>query len=342
MQKEQKKDKLVYLEIIRIVSCLFVILNHSCTLYMLGVAPLDATRILLDVLFLLCKTAVPMFLMVSGALLLGREEPLQKVLKRVGRILLIIILMSAIYYVLGREELSLGGFFLGLFAGPMTNSYWYLYLYFGMLLMLPILRKLQLAEKEYLYLTVLYVIFQGLFPVMSYYFGWQRMAEEIHFPLFSTYVYCFLMGYYFVKVKKTYTKKGALISALAVTLSLGISLGLTLWENGQKGFAMFDVLYEKEIYLPTMALALGLFYLIGYMGNFHFPRLLKSILVYVGGCTFTIYLVSDIFIHHVPEMVWNGNMLAGVLLKTAGVFMAGLLVASVLRFVPGIRKILFS
>jgi len=342
MKRYNTKEKTVYLEIVRIMACFFVIFNHTCSGYMLGLAPMNTTRILLLLEFFVCKTAVPMFLMVSGACLLGKEESIGKTLKRVGRMLLVLIAMSAIYNMLRQEPLEPIAFLKEVFVNPVTNSYWYIYLYIGILLLLPILRKLQLEKKDYIYLTVLYVALQGTFPVLGYYCQWIQPACELGLPLLSAYVYCFLMGHYFVKVEKRFTTKGALVAVMVLVLSIAISFSFALMENAHTGMMLFDSLYEKEIYLLTMATTFSLFYLVGYWGSKITSVFCRKIIGYVGNCTFVIYLFSDIFIYSIPWIEWKGNYFVGVLLRDTWVFVAGLLVASVLRMIPVIRKILFS
>lgn len=342
MMKIERKEKTVYLEIIRILACFFVIFNHTCSVYMLGLAPMNATRIFLLIEFFFCKTAVPMFLMVSGACLLGRDETIGKTLKRTGRMLLVLMVMSAIYNMLRQEPLELIEFLEEVFVNPVTNSYWYIYLYIGILLLLPILRKLKLEKKDYIYLTVLYVVLQGTFPILGYYCQWVQPAYELGLPFLSTYVYCFLMGYYFVKVERRFTTQGALIAFAGLLLSIGFSFSFAWMENTKTAMMLFDSIYEKEIYLLTMITTFSLFYLIGYIGNKITSLICKKIITYVGSCTFVIYLFSDMFIYSIPWIEWKGNYFIGVLLQDVWVFVAGLLVASVLRFIPGIRKLLFT
>ena len=339
---QKSKEKNVYLELVRIIACFLVIYNHSCSSYMLGAAPMNATRVLLLLGFFLCKVAVPMFLMVSGACLLGKEESYGKTLLRVCRMLLVLVAMSAVYNLLKPQPYGWAEFAEEVYKNPITRSYWYIYLYIGILLMLPILRKLKLEQKDYLYLTVLYVLVQGTLPVLGYYFQWTQPALETGLPLLSVYVYFFLMGHYFVKVKASYTAKGALLSGACLVASVGVSFFLSFMENRKNGVSGFDYIYEKEVYVLTAIAAISLFYLMGYIGKKIKKTMVKKCITYIGGCTFVIFLLSDMFLSAFSLLEWKGNYFLGVLVTDIGVFFAGLLVASVLRFIPGVRKILFS
>ena len=72
----------MHLDILRILACLFVIFNHTAdagfqlfTTYPTG----GFVYFFLSFFTVLCKTAVPIFLMISGALLLGRDISLKDI-----------------------------------------------------------------------------------------------------------------------------------------------------------------------------------------------------------------------------------------------------------------------
>ena len=89
---DDMKKKLLYIEFLRAIAVLFVIFNHTggdgFRLFLKYPAGSIQYWTCLSV-SIFCKFAVPVFFMISGALLLGKDEPL-KVLwkKRIARTIL--------------------------------------------------------------------------------------------------------------------------------------------------------------------------------------------------------------------------------------------------------------
>lgn len=102
--------------------------------------------------------------MITGALLLGKDESYQQLIKkRILKTVITIIMASAIlkYYMsmYSGTSLDLRDFFLKVYKDEISGTYWYLYSYLGILLMLPLLRKManSMEDKDYKYLILLYL-----------------------------------------------------------------------------------------------------------------------------------------------------------------------------------------
>ena len=116
-----------------------------------------------------------MFLVISGALMLGREPELAKELwrYRILHIFIILLVWSGFYYMLevgqGNEKFNLFHFFTKLYSNGWNFSYWYLYAYLSMLIVLPLLQRFAqgLSDKDYKYALVIYVVFYMIIPRLS-------------------------------------------------------------------------------------------------------------------------------------------------------------------------------
>lgn len=182
----------VHYDIIRLVAIFLVIFNHTPAV----MAPLnlitpfnttgDSLPALLQLLIAAVdKIAVPLFFMISGALLLPREETLRDVLvKRVLRfacVILIFHLIQATYCVCaGLVHVNnitnfLKGFLRACYTGEgnwgMVNvsecwAYWFLYAYLGFLFMLPFLRRMVsgMSNQLFYYLFILQMVWCVLIP----------------------------------------------------------------------------------------------------------------------------------------------------------------------------------
>lgn len=178
MSKLNKKD--LSIEVMRIVAAYFVIFNHGggFTLFQsYETGSIQFWTYLFMSIF--CKFAVPLFFMISGALLLGKEEPIKVVLKkRVGKMVVVLVAISLVYYVgglvFGRipfEGLRNIWDFLGkLSSGQGSGHLWYMYSYIVLLLLLPFFRVMikGMTKNMITYFCILAIAFNCVIPVVQY------------------------------------------------------------------------------------------------------------------------------------------------------------------------------
>ena len=179
--------KKYYLEAVRITAVLLVMYNHSAP-FMSFATQHGVQYAVSFFLSLVCKAAVPLFYMVSGALLLGKNESFGELArKRILRIVAVIVIFSLLYYlkfaVRGQASVSPIRFLLGLPFDVAFLPYWYLYSYLGILVSLPFL-QITLGFFGYHtlcgYFSVAGVLQTTLFyPVIG--FGLDRYLEEQSF-----------------------------------------------------------------------------------------------------------------------------------------------------------------
>lgn len=165
-----------YLDFLRLFAILLVVFNHTPAFHF----PFQSTGESLQVKLMLIisaidKVAVPLFFMISGALLLPKRETLKSLLqKRVVRFVVVILLFHVVqstYYCVGGGENGIGirSFLSDSYWGSMDAGYvlgwtgagavWFLYAYAGLLLTLPFLRLMvkDMEEIHFLYLFGLQV-----------------------------------------------------------------------------------------------------------------------------------------------------------------------------------------
>lgn len=342
----QKKEKVVYLELLRIIAAFLVIVNHTNSGIFMSSNPENKVWWVSVAYFYCSKVAVPVFLMISGALLLGRVDGGKKQLKRIARIFLDLILFSLMYYVYWHykagEPGSLIEFLKRVYRINITNAYWYLYLYLGILVMLPFLQRMSvgMGKRAYQYLLAVCVVFMGGIPILAHYkegFFYHGMFGE---PLFSVYVGMFFLGYYLaqhVEVKNSY----AVLSFMIFVGGIVAQVFLTYIEYQRTPEAY--LFYDDRTLLTTTATAAGLFYFVRWFGEkVHWSVFWRAV-AWLGGCTFGIYLLSDLFIDlyamKYQEMAMQIPALIAVVLYEVIVFLSGTAATAVLKHIPGVRRL---
>ena len=153
------------------------------------------------------RFAVPVFFMISGALLLGRNEPLRVVLtRRVLRIAVVSLITFAVYYLMlgvhmGTLSLRAGAvfdFLRSIWTSPLVAPLWYLYAYLAAMLMLPFLRPLAqgMRTRDFVYLLVLHILLVCVAPILGTFVFHAPLSTFFSIP-FATVscIFYMLLGY---------------------------------------------------------------------------------------------------------------------------------------------------
>jgi surface polysaccharide O-acyltransferase-like enzyme len=166
----------------------------------------------------LSRPAVPLFVMLSGALLLQPAkfgEPLKVFFKkRLNRIAVPFLFWSAAYFVwrafVNGEVLSAGSIFQGLLSGPYVH-FWFLYMIFGLYLLTPVLRVVvaHVDRSVFSFFMVLWFLGTGVVPLFNIFSPVNFNADIF---LFIGWVGYFLLGTY---VLKMHVRSDALLLLLA-------------------------------------------------------------------------------------------------------------------------------
>ena len=198
MKKEARK---YYLDILKVISIFCVMYVHTGND---GMHIYETTEGLSHyVSFFLreyAHTCSYMFFMITGALLLKKEEDLKTVLlKRVLKYGVIILLAETarlIYYnVASGTKLSFKGWFSAIYSTNVLEQYWFLHAYLAFLIMLPFLRMIAkgLSKQTALYLLVLLTIFEFGCSYFEILMDLSRISISV--PLLTDIIILPLLGY---------------------------------------------------------------------------------------------------------------------------------------------------
>lgn len=338
------------LDILKIIACFLVIVNHTNSRIFSSIAP-SLTWFISITYFFLCKIAVPIFVMVSGAVLLGKEEKYGTIFrKRILRTIIVIVLFSFVYYindvVNSAGEFSIFTFLYTIVKKPITNAYWYLYMYLGLLFMLPILRKLVqgMKEKDYIYGYIIWIIFIGILPIISHYTK-MNISSYFALPIFTGYIVYFLMGYFIENIleRKYFNKKVIIFLTLASILCITLSVVATYYEENHSHKFM-DNVSHITISIPSVTV----FYICKYVTLRNEEKEKKTTkgkkISTIAICTFGIYLLSDLLIkkfNFVYEyLIQYIHKLPAIFILEIIVFIVGFIITWLLRKLPVMRKLI--
>ncbi len=185
------------------------------------------------------RWAVPIFIMISGALLLGKEIALIPFLKkRMRRLAPPFLFWSAIYllYAFYIEHafdalpfLERAETFYKMFCERASFHLWYVYFFIGLTLFTPIINRwiIHAPVQEIKYFLIIWFI--SLFFIQPYIKEW---IPQIDLSFFASFIGYYILGYYLYHLKIEFNKKfkpGILIClALLLLFSIYITRYLSL------------------------------------------------------------------------------------------------------------------
>lgn len=364
----QKRDK-TYIDILRVISIFLVVYNHTGGFYFpdwTGWWDIGYWGILLQ--NEIVKMAVPVFFMISGALLLHKEENVGKLFSsrilRFLAVMVIIALVQYLFYCYNQQcEPTVRRLFLSFYIGigefNQFEAAWFLYAYMGVLILLPFLRFMAkaLTGRWMMYLLGIQMIFCCLYPAFCLCFGrylgesnfnaWLPFHSQTHTLAFSS-GYCMfyvLLGYYvehrisfewWNKYKK-YLMAAAVMCLLAGIFGMEISRQC-LGENR---------INETNLYLTSfLPIPCVLVYLIfKYSMTKKEPKgWFQNLTATLGGAVFTVMLTENMF--RVSWTTWFsaleyelGRIPAAYLFALA-IFFVSLITGIALKRIPFLRNII--
>ena len=193
-----------------------------------------------------------MFFVITGALLLEKHETVGTILKkRLYRIFIVIITFTTVSYYIKYLSVgnvySLSNFLRGLLNGrlsaPGIFSYWFLYAYMGILIVLPFLRVVakSLNKETFSLLFTLVVIFSVILPILNLLLTFYNIKPILFQNTFmqnityftSTSIFYVLLGYYLdKKINILKLNRTHLILLIAMfTLAVAIALFATFLDS---------------------------------------------------------------------------------------------------------------
>lgn len=259
-----------YIDYLRVMSMLAVVMIHICTTAMTdfdnGVGNMNG--VLFSSVTHIFRFAVPVFFMISGALLLNpkKEISLKKLLGYIWKYACVILIFCWAYAFIeivfdnhNIRPIYLFQSFANMLQGKTWAHMWYMYSLLGVMLILPILRwTAKLAKgKEITYLVIILGLFLSVLPAVTNLTGFEI---GVQFPIISVYVFHMLLGHW-VDTEVIHWKNGVNVAVIGgCCLVLIISSYFSVMEK-------VDIGFTAGYYSPVMIVfAVALFMLIRNIG----------------------------------------------------------------------------
>lgn len=321
------KQKNYNLELIRTLSFIMVVLIHVTNYFCRAYGKISMGEYVFSLtLDTVARFSVPCFFMMSGALLLGREEPLEKNGKRLLRFVVALVFWSLVYYFHNAYYMGTECSLSDILHTPMEQHLWYLYAMLPIYVVLPFFQIMcrgmdRKLEKVFLTICPAVVL---LMYVMSFF------DAEFYYdvPLLGDRVYSFyfFLGYYLYKYKDEIRLKNKQLVILFlagnvanVILTAGISV-----RNGDHYERLLE--YGSPLIILS-SMAFFLFMLRIGNGEIHIRESVKIWIDRWNTCSFGIYLIHILFLDNFKKYVGADEVSAywAVPVLTVGILLVSFL-----------------
>ncbi len=348
MKSNADNGREVYIDILRIIAVFFVIFTHTgnfgSKLYIMDEyiekKPELYFYILADVFRCI---NIPLFLMISGTVMLHKRYSHRQVLKKSLRYAVITIIVSYVYYLWrGFSPVDLICFLRLLWSDEVFGLMWFMYAYIGLLLVTPALQKMvaEFEKADYIYFIILGIIVKSILPLLSFIFGWNGFG--IYIDLLTDMVFYPIAGAFLGHIEnKEIKKKHMLLMAVICILSLVINVGMVRIEYLRCGEYS-----EKYLFCMSTISSMALFVIVRKIcSQIEFTGVLKRILNECGNCVFGTYLISMLVQNNVFGIYWRAYkvakepLIAGYI-YTFGVLVICFVIVFLIRKIPFLRSLL--
>ena len=348
---QKTDDRILYFDVLRIMACFAVIMIHLTSKWFNILSLETRSWMVLNVYNGTAHIAVPVFVMISGALFLDPEKRItlpQLLKKNILRIAAAFVFWSAMYSLADRlEGVRMRDVAFNFIAGH--DHLWFLYMIVGLYLVTPLLRKLTESEKLTKYFLVLWFLFSVLFTsaeagvsyFRSYFPHWvDVIRSNVDVSLVTGYVGYFVLGHYLHRQELS-KKTRALVYALGAVGAVTTVVFTYLYS---KRTGALDVSYYDSMALGVMLEAAAVFVLFKHftpqLKNGPVRRLIQTAAV----CSFGIFLVHLLVIRAVPKLIrfelYSIPLAVSIPLYGAAVFLISFLIAFILKKIPLVNRLI--
>ena len=337
------KKQIIYLNILRVIACFLVVVNHTHGYILYYNTFINST--FYCVMFSFCKIAVPIFLMITGVLILDKDYDYKKISKCIHRVFIPLIFISFALYVrdVGINKIDMLNFIIKFLNEPLIIPFWYLYMLIGLYPVIPFLQKMikNFKNKDYLFFVLVFLLIPSLIKIISIYY---KVKIDSHFvmSIFPVSIGIMISGNYLSKIKVL--RKYFVISIMVFLVSYSLmffSMYIPYIHN--KGICYVLGSWDS---LPVLLMSMSFFYIIRYLfvNNNIYPKG-KKILIYISSTTFGIYLIHSFinnFIYKISfiQDLFHYSGIIGIIVLEILTFITSGIIVYLLKLIPYLKKYL--
>lgn len=334
-----------YIDALKVFAMFLVIVNHTNSSIFISQSP-SFEWFASVAYFYASKVAVPVFIMCTGALLLSKVDSYKKHAGRVWRGVITLIVASFFYYYSGNgfhvTPENLNSFIHYFINKPTSNALWYLYLYIGIVSVMPFLQRLaaSMTKRDTQALIVLSLIAPGLLSIAGHIMH-VTLYERADFFIYSYPIGYLFLGYYINKYSEDISiKSSILLSLFLISTAISTSLTYMQFDEGYTVSLYWSYLGSLTVVIPSASI----FYLLKRVSDREMVEGKSSIISTISLCTFGMYLFSDMVMiltgKYYTRLSTSLNPLLSCFIWQISIFTLAFIASFLARKIPIVKRYL--
>lgn len=338
-----QKDEQI--ERMRVLACVLVVMVHISNYYIKNSELLSTLDYQISIAFnIIARTAVPIFIMITGALIFQKPYNREKNQKKILHFLMILVVWNFVYILwngiyLKRESVFSTSIITYVFS-PSKNHLWYLYILLGIYIALPFesIMVNQMDRKLENRFIILWLIFGcggRTLPLLLKQLDID-VSLQYQIPIIQgTYQLGYLIiGHILYQRKEEFvskTKIGAFLSIAVSILCLILSIYIFRISDGN---TVLKFLTYGNIFIAIIAISL-------FVLNMQVPASSHGVITLLSSLSFGIYLIHPVFIDVITQVfyVLNDAVCIAYPMIFIAVFMASATCIWILKHIKFVSKI---
>ena len=337
IHKENDK-RIISLDILRVFACFLVcychIVSESQYIYK---TEMDINLFFTSITFIFSKIAVPIFFMISGALLLKEERTTKKMLnKAVKKILVPLFICSIVIYFKDNLNLNISNiinFTEKFLNNQILSPYWYLYSLLGIYVMTPYISNFvqNISQKKYRELILIGFIFVVILETIEILNI--KLSSSFSISLTTNFYYYLLGDYIFNKCK--INKKIMMLTNICAIIVFILFIPF-VFENKIELLGNINLLL---IFTITMSIFISIKYL---CENHNIPHIIERVIKFISPLTYCIYLIHVIFLGKLKFileflMTYINDVIA-IIIYSGTFFGCMIIISYLIRKIPYVKE----
>ena len=312
---------IAYIDVLRVLSMISVVFLHTAAGSLrgnLGSPVWHASNVLTSIM----SSSVPIFFMISGAMLLNSEKTLsigftfkkrlpKALMPLLSWSLIAVFYFAAMGYIMTAEVnwADMVSKLRHITSQPVTVHLWFMYALIPLYILSPVLKKMTDALSKDLmrYLLLVWVVFSSVLPTLSALAPARFQSFFILDPSYNLnflngYLGYFIMGYFLFKYEKPVSKR--LLAGIIISDSVIISLG-TWYKTNTSG--QYSELFKGYSRVFMVILSIAIFLLIKEVfRNRRLSDRASETLGVLSSASFGIYLLHNLLVNLLSRKIMLG------------------------------------
>lgn len=254
--ESEKREKLLWIDIIKVVSTLLIVIQHSIASSFTTLPVSGSEWKVINFIFMLSRMGVPVFVMCSGAGMLIREHSIREIWqKNIASLLKVYLGWMVVFGIRDVLQILTAGEHTG--ARVLVNAFlkcllfgkyhtWFIFMLLGLYALTPFLYLIARKKELLVYFLLLSVLFTLFLPILS---GSESLArintvvESVHMQFVVGYPLYFLLGYFICQhMGHSWERYAEIVFGLAAAAAwlLSVSASVRSGTANQEAYDLFS------------------------------------------------------------------------------------------------------